>query len=668
VREDDQLLKQFVVESEAVVEGLLSDLQRLADQHARGRVSPDLLNRIFRSAHSIKGMAGMAGLRAVQSAAHRFEDLLDDARMGRLVIDASTVSGFARVAEGIGHLIAAAERGHLHDADAERLVGIVDSLRMAPADPQLEDTDAFIVLDDQVRRTMTEYEEHRLLENLRDRRPVYELNVAFDLMSFDAEFRRLSDELAAAGEAISTLPGMGSGEGMQIAFRILYASDEGLDAVAQKLEAFGGSAATLTRYPEPADVARREPIEAPDRADLASSVVRVDMRALDEIAVLVQQLALRTSEIVERYAELTDGGNPHLRARDRFALRQQRRAVERGFLEVEERIVGLRLVPLAGAFARAERLVRRVAEELGREVEFGAEGADVPLDKAIVDRIAEPLTHLLNNAVDHGIEPPAAREAAGKPRAGRVLIRAEPAGSRVVVSVSDDGAGIDFEGILRAAAERGIAAPDGDVADPIDLIFQSGVSTAARVSSVSGRGVGMDAVAAAVAELGGEIAVETARGVGTTVRLTLPTTLVMASAFFVEVAGLPYAVEVNQLSELCYVDPSDIGEDEGVSRVEWRATSMPFVDLAAALGVSDGLRESRLRGATERIPCLVARAGERHAALAVDRFVGEREVIVKSLGRYGPSIRGVNGAVDLEGGRVALLLDIAMLMTEEMFT
>jgi two-component system, chemotaxis family, sensor kinase CheA len=664
VREDDQLLRQFVAESETVIEDLLADLDRLAEQHASGRASPDLLNKVFRSAHSIKGMAGMAGLSAIQSAAHSFEDLLDDARMGRLEIDTSSISGFSRVAEGISELVSAASRGQSHAGDAERLVALVESLRPAPTAPSAEDPRSFLVLDEQVRRTMTEYEEHRLLDNLRARRPIYQIDVEFDLMTFDGEFRRLTDALANTGEVISTLPGMGSGDVMRIAFRILYASDETAEVVSRHVAGSGGSATEITRYPEPEEtsLAEGEPLDLSDQVDSATSMVRVDMRSIDEIAVLVQQLALRTSELVERYTNLT--GEIDLSARDRFALRQGKRAVERGFLEVEEQLVGLRLVPLAQAFARAGRLVRRVAEALGREVEFVAEGDDVPLDKAIVDRIAEPLAHLLNNAVDHGIESSDVREAAGKPRAGRIVLRAESAGSRVVVSVSDDGAGIDFDAVRRAAAERGVSAPNGTLADPIDLIFQSGVSTAARVSSISGRGVGMDAVAAAVAELGGEIAVETLRGSGTTVRLTVPTTLVMASAFFVEVGGFPYAVHVDQLSELCYIDPSDIGEEGGVRRVVWRSAAMPFVDLATALDapVSADAREKR------RIPCLVARAGERRAALAVDRFVGEREVIVKSLGRYGPFIPGITGAVDLEGGRVALLLDIAMLMTEKTFT
>jgi len=177
------------------------------------------------------------------------------------------------------------------------------------------------------------------------------------------------------------------------------------------------------------------------------------------------------------------------------------------------------------------------------------------------------------------------------------------------------------------------------------------------VSEISGRGIGLDAVAAAIAELGGEIAVESQRGRGTTITLTLPTTLVMTSAFFVEVGGLPYAVDVNQLSEVCFVDPSDVSE----GCIVHRSTPLRLVDLATALAIP-GARTSPLR--RDRIPCLVARAGDRKTALAVDRFVGEREVIVKSLGRYGPRLRGVNGAIDLEGGRVALLIDVPALVAE----
>jgi two-component system chemotaxis sensor kinase CheA len=652
--DESSLLKQFVAESGELIEGLSADLDQLAEQHSRGRVRPDLLNRVFRSVHSLKGIAGMAGLAPIQRVSHQFEDLLDDMRMGRLEPSPAAVAALQEAVEGLGRMIAAAERGQPQEGEEERLTSLLHGIRSGASRQEPEDVAAFVDLDEQVRRTLSTYEEHRLLENVRARRPIVELRVAFDLTSFDARFRELSERLGADGEVLGALPGVNAADPSQIAFRILYATDTPRETVAALAGEYGGAAAVISRYPaaEPASPAHEETAAAVDGAETAASSVRVGIRALDELAVLSQQLALDTGELVGRYADLAS--RLALGARDEFDLRQRARAVQRGFLDLEERLVALRLVPLDAAFARARRLVRKVAAELGREVELTVEGEDVRLDKAIVDRIAEPLSHLLHNAIDHGVESPGDREAAGKPRAGRVTLRAESSGSRVVISVSDDGRGIDPEALRRAGA----AAEPPAFGGALDVIFQPGFSTAGAVSPISGRGVGLDAVASAARELGGEVSVESEPGRGATFRLTLPTTLVMVSAFFVDAGGLSYAVDVNHLSELGLVE-APCGGDGEPRVVAWREERLPFLDLAAVLGLSTPVPRKG------KVPCLIVRAGGRLLAVAVDRFVDEREVIVKSLGRYGRELRGVNGAIDLEGGRVALLLDLPALVVQE---
>lgn len=651
--DDSALLKQFVAEAAELVESLQADLDRLAEQHASGRVNPELLNRIFRAAHSIKGMAGMAGLEEIRGVAHRFEDLLDDMRMGRYRPGPAALASFSEVAEGLGQLVSSAGRGA--GREPERLTSLIDSLREERPETKAEDPADVVDLDETVRRTLTEYEEHRLLENIRDRRPLYEVRVAFDLMTFDSGFRALNEELTSTGEVISTLPGAGAADPMQIAFRIIYATDDAPETIGERAARFDAEAALISHYPEP----EPEPVAvetAPEPAvDATAPSVRVEMRELDQLAVLAQRLALRTSELLASYTRLVEPAA--LSARQQFDLKQRTRVLERGFLELEERLVELRLVPLGPSFARARRLVRRVATELEKEAELVTRGEDVRLDKAIVDHIAEPLSHLLSNALAHGIEMPETRAAAGKPRAGAIVLSAEPSGSRVVIAVSDDGRGLDVERIRRVAEERGLGALAA--ADPFAPIFEPGFSTASSVSSVSGRGVGLDAVAASIRALGGEVGVASEPGQGTTFLLTLPTTLVLVSAFLVETNGIPYAVDVNHLSELGLVDPAEVRREGARQVVDWRGERVPFVSLADLLRLPPRSVEGR------KLPCLIARAGERVAAIAVDRFVEERETVVKSLGRYAPKLKGVTGALDLEGGRVALLLDMPGLLAQE---
>jgi two-component system chemotaxis sensor kinase CheA len=646
--DEGQLLRQFVAESEEIVEALARDLDALAAQHAGGRPSPELLNRVFRSAHSLKGMAGMAGVGSVGRAAHRFEDLLDDLRMGRVRADGALIAGCARIAEELAEMVAAVARGRAPEAEADRVDAAVDAIRAATAAETEIAVEDLVDLDDRVRATLTEYEEHRLRDNLRERRPVYEVRVSFDFASFDTGFRALSDALAAAGEVVSTLPGAAD-DPLRIAFRVVYASDAPVEEIRRVLAPSGGELALISRYPEPAaEPARAAETAAPDGA---SSSVRVDIEALDGLSVLAEALALRAAEIAATCDSMAE--RLGLGARERFELRQQTRAIERGFAELEERLVDARLVPLAPTFARARRRVLKVAADLGREVECVLEGDEVRLDKAIVDRIADPLAHLLHNAVDHGVEPPETREAGGKPARGRVVLRAEPRGNRVAVSVSDDGPGVDVEALSLAAAELGVES------EGLGALFHPGLSTAGRVSAVSGRGVGLDAVAVAVAALGGEVDVENAPGSGATFTMTLPTTLVMASTFLVESGGATYAVDVNQLSEIGLVEPAGVTLTKDGAAAPWRGRTIPFFRLSALVRASAEAWEP-----PGRLPCLIARVGDRLAAISVDRFVGEREAVVKSLGRHASRIRGVGGAVDLEGGRVALLLDLPTLVGE----
>jgi two-component system chemotaxis sensor kinase CheA len=659
---ENHLLTQFITEADELVDSLQVDLEELAAQHERGRINPNLVNRVFRSAHSLKGMAGMAGLSTIQEAAHRFEDLLDDLRMGRMRPQAAFLSGGMRVADGLGRMVTAAAQGRPTDEEGSRVVALVESLGTRSQVPAGVSEEEWIDLDPAVRRTLTEYEEHRLLENLRDHRPVYDLRVDFSLDGFDERFRALSDRLAALGEVISTLPGLGAEDPTRIAFRMIFATDEAAEQVADLLATCGGRSACITNYPaaesrrasseieQPAAVAEHPPVE---HAEVAAAVVRVDMRELDDIIALTQRLALRTAELAATTFTLSE--RVGLGAREQFELKQQARSIERSFLEIEERLVELRLVPLSQSFQRTRRLVQKVAGDLGREATVTIAGEDVRLDKAIVDRIVEPLAHLLNNAIDHGIEPPEVRVAAGKPRVGTICVSAESDGNRVVITVSDDGAGIDLDAIRAAAARRQLE----EEANPLDVIFQPGFTTAEAVSAISGRGVGLDAVAAAIADLGGEVTVQSQLGSGTTFRLRVPTTLVMISVFLVEVGGTPYAIDVNQLSELGIVERASVNGGGERRRVQWRDASLPIVELDSLVGGHASHRDARAQ-------CLITSAGDRQAAIVVDRFVGEQEAIVKSLGRYGPRLRGVSGAIDLEGGRVALLLDLPTLLAEEL--
>jgi two-component system, chemotaxis family, sensor kinase CheA len=293
----------------------------------------------------------------------------------------------------------------------------------------------------------------------------------------------------------------------------------------------------------------------------------------------------------------------------------------------------------------------------------------------IVDRVADSIYHVLRNAVDHGLEPPDARRLAGKNARGKVKLEARLEGTRAVISISDDGRGIDQTEVRRRAIEAGVIAADENLSEEetLRLILRPGFSTADQVSAVSGRGVGLDAVERTIYELGGEVRISSEKGKGTTFEFAVPTTLVMISAFIVRASGWRYAINVAQIIELLYLSPEEILGRDGKRSIAWRGGTLPLVELGYVLGLG-GARVLHQTGAgqngdeqpapviSNRVPVLITCAADRNVAVAVEQFDEQREIVVKSLGSLGRKLKGVTGAVDLEGGEVVLVLDIPSLL------
>ena len=411
-----------------------------------------------------------------------------------------------------------------------------------------------------------------------------------------------------------------------------------------------------------------------------SASVRVDLSQIDDLSGLAHEIAIETqrlSSMADRFLIAAGFG-----ARERFDLRVSARRLERDFLELEERLVELRMVSLAQTFTRAARLASRLARDLGKLVGVTLSGRETQLDKMIVDRVADPIYHILRNAIDHGLELPEERGNAGKAVRGRIRIEAMVEGTRSVIAIEDDGRGIDPEQVRRRAIEIGAIAPDEEVSgeEALRLIFRPGFSTADHVSAVSGRGVGLDAVERAVHDLGGEIRVVSQLGKGSRFEIAVPTTLVMISAFIVKVGEWRYAINVGQIVELVYVNNNQILGRDGRRSIEWRGSPVPLVELRYLLGLGGARilhqfesasgngdaasRESRPaeQAFEPRVPVLITRSSDRYKAIAVESFDQQREIIVKSLGATTRKIKGVVGAVDLESGDVALVLDLPSLL------
>jgi len=759
---DKAVLNEYLSESEQLLDLLLADLEQLASlarpdpsrSERPAGTPPELINRIFRSVHSLKGLSGMMGMTSVKSLAHEFENVLDDLRLGKLGFD-DKVAGLLRESwEWLAILLGAAARDSASDEDFEALRKLLRVLAELPrASRKRSGGLDSIKLSEKERSLLTPYEEHRIIANLEAGRSLYEVKVEFRVEELDTSFRSLAEKLGAVGELISSLPGAAA-QRDAIGFKLILATGskeseiQDLAKTARaKVEKIGpslrkraeaalksagrrrksaakregppaagsgrptDSAAEFKPYNGSPDVGRQLPdrlerdvstVASPGGVTQAteqeflqplSAGVRIDLTHIDEISSLAHELnieAQRLSAMAGRVVQQPDIG-----ARERFDLKQSSRRLERNFLELEERLVELRMVSLGQTFNRAGRLVERLARDLGKKVAVEIAGGGTQVDKMIVDRLSGPIYHVLRNAIDHGMEPPEERLKLSKSAVGKIRLDASLEGTQAIISISDDGRGIDHDLVLRRALEIGAVSPDEELTreEVLRLILRPGFSTATEVSEVSGRGVGLDAVERAIYELAGEIRISSEPGKGTRFELSVPTTLVMISAFIVGAAEYRYAINVGHIIELLYMSPSNIVGPDGKRRIEWRGSTIPLIELKYLLGLGgarrlgtaekragDGFGRGRIgllkRGdenaaigsntgdgaLANRIPALITRVTDRTVAIAVERFDSQREIIVKSLGGLGRKLKGVVGAVDLEGGDVALVLDLAGLL------
>jgi two-component system chemotaxis sensor kinase CheA len=414
--------------------------------------------------------------------------------------------------------------------------------------------------------------------------------------------------------------------------------------------------------PSPQGLAPVEPAEAPKgqrRADaqyvaVRSSMVRVDFAQLDHLLNLVGELIIYRTKLQElgRETALLLGG--HERAQELVDAVQHIGGVS---TQLQETIMDVRMLPIRHVFERFPRMVRDLARQQGKEIELILEGEATRVDKAIIDEIGEPLVHMIRNSVDHGIESPAARLARGKTSTGTILLSAAQESNHVVITIMDDGAGIDAGKVREVAVQRGILRPDEvlNEREALQLIFSEGFSTAAAVTDVSGRGVGMDVVLKAIERLSGLVEAESIPGVGTKFIIQLPLTLAIISALLVDVAGRTYALPLASVVESLRYKRAEITRMSGAETLRIRERIVPLVHLADLFGFE------RDKGAEQPYAVILGRS-EKRLAVSVDRLRGQQEIVIKALDA---SISGgqapVAGATIMGDGRVVLILDVAAL-------
>jgi two-component system chemotaxis sensor kinase CheA len=434
----------------------------------------------------------------------------------------------------------------------------------------------------------------------------------------------------------------------------------------QPIEQIRREAGIVAEAPPPAAVQIRQ--EAPETIEAAaekkaakkaadaahahaeSSSIRVSIEKVDQLINLVGELVITQAMIEQR----SDGLDPMVHQRLLASVSQ----LTRNTRDLQEAVMSIRMMPMDFVFSRFPRMVRDLASKLGKKVDFITNGAATELDKGLIERIVDPLTHLVRNSIDHGIEMPAARVASGKSEAGRLFLSAGHQGGNIVIEVSDDGGGLNRERILAKAAQNGLAVSDNMSDEEVwQLIFAPGFSTAEQVTDVSGRGVGMDVVKRNIASMGGTVDIRSARGFGTTISISLPLTLAILDGMSIRSGEEIYILPLSFVVESLQPAPQDIREIAGRGRVlKVRGEYLPLIPLYQMFDI-----EARITDPSEGIVVILETEGKK-AALFVDELVGQQQVVVKNLEANYRKVAGISGATILGDGGVALILDVAALV------
>ncbi|EPM6207216.1 chemotaxis protein CheA [Enterobacter hormaechei] len=637
---------------------LLADME----QHLLDLVpeAPDSeqLNAIFRAAHSIKGGAGTFGFTILQETTHLMENLLDEARRGEMQLNTDIINLFLETKDIMQEQLDAykssaepdaasfeyicnALRQLALEAKGEASAPVVPAAKLSVVDAVAEPATAPDAPAGKLRVVLS-----RLKEN--------EVNLLEEELG---NLATLSNVVKGKDSLAATLDG-GIGqddivavlcfviEADQIAFETEAAAVEA-PAPAENTPAVVAAAPALKAVPKETAAPARG--EKPAARSSESTSIRVAVEKVDQLINLVGELVITQSMLAQRSNELdpvTHG--------DLITSMGQ---LQRNARDLQESVMSIRMMPMEYVFSRFPRLVRDLAGKLNKQIELTLMGSSTELDKSLIERIIDPLTHLVRNSLDHGIELPENRVAAGKSPVGNLILSAEHQGGNICIEVTDDGAGLNRERILAKAISQGMAVNENMTDEEVGmLIFAPGFSTAEQVTDVSGRGVGMDVVKRNIQEMGGHVEIQSKQGAGTTIRILLPLTLAILDGMSVKVADEVFILPLNAVMESLQPREEDLHPLAGGERVlEVRGEYLPLVELWKVFEV-DGAKTE----ATQGIVVILQSAGRRYALL-VDQLIGQHQVVVKNLESNYRKVPGISAATILGDGSVALIVDVSAL-------
>ncbi len=590
--EDQELLDGFLQETAELLEKLDDDLVALE----KSSEDMDLLNRIFRSIHTVKGASSFLGFDLLVKVTHKTEDVLNRLRKGELLVTPEIMDVILEATDLVKTLVADIKAGEIVDRDIDSTVN-----KLIP------------LLSEQASVQQQAPQEPTVTETPTLQAPAQE------------------DQTAAPQQPEASQP------------EAPKPSTPPLPPAAPR------PAPEATKKPTPP-----KPAEKSSSDDLSdNTTVRVDVKRLDDLMNQVGELVLERNRMIQLNQDLQGGSSDPVLFGEEFGKLSKRMSFVTSELQMQ--VLKMRMIPVEKVFKKFPRIVRSLARDLGKEVDLQIFGEETELDRSVVDEIGDPLIHLIRNAMDHGLETPDERMEVGKPRTGTLVLSAVHEGNSIIISIKDDGRGIDTDRVGRKAIEKGLITEEQlagmSQREMFDLIFLPGFSTKDKASDLSGRGVGMDVVKTNIKKLNGLIEIKSEKGLGSEFILRLPLTLAIIQSLLVEVEGEIYSIPLASVLETLRVDQREFHVIGGQEVLKLRDMVLPLIRLEQVFRVQRRYEQDNF------CYVVVIGAADKRVGLVVTRLVGQQEVAIKSLGNYLANVPGIAGSTILGDGRVTLIVD-----------
>ena len=674
-----QYLEIFVEETKEHLQSLNDNILVLENEPE----NKDTINEIFRSAHSLKGMAGTMGYKRMQTLTHDMENVFSEIRNDKLKVTSDLVDILFQCLDALeaylDNIINTQDEGTDDNAAIIKLLndylnggsGVAEQAapQAAQAAPQTADG----VVTDFSKVTFADFEQHAIMEAGTKNLNVYGVHVKIDPSCILKAARAflVFKSVEELGEIIKSIPSAQDieDEKFDLDFDIFVITGESLDKVlatvrnVSEIKDAEGSIIKLdekkeekpeetekTESAKPATVPKAGKPANPQPAKgkpVVNRSVRVDIDKLDVLMNLVSELIIAKNGLVSAAATSNTEENQ--------SVNEQIEYLERVTTNLHESVMNVRMVPIETVVNRFPRMIRDLSKKLDKKMELYMTGEETELDRTVIDEIGDPLMHLLRNSADHGLESAEVRRERGKDEIGTIFLNAFQDGNNVVIEVGDDGNGIDIEKVKSKAIERGTITPEqAEVMsdkEVIDLLFLPSFSTSEKITDVSGRGVGLDVVKSKIESLGGVVECKSVLGEGSTFTIRLPLTLAIIQALMVKLGNEQYAIALGSIQTIEDIPLSDIKYVQGKEVINLRGNIIPIIRLGELLDVPDRTEPD------ESLIVVVIKKGDKHAGLVVDNLIGQMEIVIKSLGKYININKMISGATILGDGEVALIID-----------